>query len=166
MNPYFDKAGYLLRAARFNARRYVRGFTINPEPAFEKEGPEFFRSVIQRSKIYLEYGSGGSTILAAQNVSKPVSVESDWIFARALKNALPRSHADIRILSPAIGFTRDWGIRFSGGPHRDASRVGSGILKRRGRFSARIFRTRFSSMAGRVLPARWKLCSISRAARS
>jgi hypothetical protein len=105
----FDRARYFLYAAKFNARKYVRGYTIGPEPAFETEGLEFFRSVIPHSKIYLEYGSGGSTILAARSVSKLVSVESDSIFARAVKNALPQSRADIRILSPDIGFTLDWG---------------------------------------------------------
>jgi hypothetical protein len=104
-----DKAAYFLRAAKFNTRRYVKGFTIDSDPAFETEGLEFFRSVILQSKVYLEYGSGGSTILAAQYVSKLVSVESDRIFARAVKNALPQCRADIHMLSPAIGFTREWG---------------------------------------------------------
>jgi hypothetical protein len=116
MNAYLDKAGYFLRAATFNARRYFRGFTVNPEPAFEQDELEFFRSVIPHSKIYLEYGSGGSTILAAQYVSTLVSVESDWIFAKAVRNALPPSRAEVHILSPALGPTRDWGYPVFGRP--------------------------------------------------
>jgi hypothetical protein len=116
MNAHSETALYFLRSAKFNARRYLRGFAISSEPHFEPEGLEFFRSVISHSKVYLEYGSGGSTILAARSVSKLVSVESDWIFAKAVKRALLSSQAQIDFLSPSIGLTRDWGYPVFGQP--------------------------------------------------
>jgi hypothetical protein len=104
-----DKAVYSTRVARFLALKRARGCTINPGPAFDKEGLDAFELAIKDTHTYLEFGSGGSTILASQFVTKLVSVETDHFFAAAVRRALPRSSAEIHILTPNIGLTREWG---------------------------------------------------------
>jgi hypothetical protein len=104
------KGSSFYKLARFVARKHIRGYTISPEPAFDEEGLDFFKSTIGDSKVYLEYGSGGSTILASRFVAKLVSVENDGLFANAVRHALPPSNADIHLITPNIGMTREWGI--------------------------------------------------------
>ena len=104
-----EKVSYFTEAGVFVARKHFNGFTISPTPAFEDEGLHFFLSAIKQSRIYLEFGSGGSTIVASSFVTKLVSVETDRVFAKAVRRALPKSDAEIHLLTPNIGITREWG---------------------------------------------------------
>ena len=70
---------------------------------------QLFNSVISNTRVYLEYGSGGSTFVAAKSVTFLVSVESDRVFKTAVEKALPPSSAEIHMISPNIGATIDWG---------------------------------------------------------
>ncbi|QOG21662.1 hypothetical protein [Bradyrhizobium sp. SEMIA] len=101
---------YYWDAAKFNVKKHLRGYTINPTPTFDPEGLARFQSAVLGSQAYLEYGCGGSTIEAARNVKKLVSVETDGVFAAAVRAALPPTDAQVSILTPDIGFTRDWGF--------------------------------------------------------
>jgi len=105
-----ENLSYFYDAARFICHKHVYGYEVNPEPTFEPEALEFFKSVIRETSIYLEYGSGGSTILAARFVKALVSVESDRIFKRAVEKALPPHCIEIHLLSPSIGVTAKWGM--------------------------------------------------------
>jgi hypothetical protein len=116
MNKIIGKITYLHDTVKFLIFKHWHGYTINPEPTFDPEGLSFFKSAIGNSKIYLEYGSGGSTILASQFVAKLVSVESDEVFAKAVKDALPSSDADIEFVCPYMGLTREWGFPVFGKP--------------------------------------------------
>jgi hypothetical protein len=100
---------YYYKAARFIARKHLRGYSISQDPSFDAGGMKLFDSVISNTKVYLEYGSGGSTFVAAKSVAVLVSVESDCVFKTAVERALPQSRAEIHMVSPNIGTTIDWG---------------------------------------------------------
>src|ERR1700733_3221878 len=104
-----EKFSYFTNAGLVVARKHLKGFTINPTPALDDEGLRFFLSAIKQSRVYLEFGSGGSTIVASRFVTKLVSVETDSIFAEAVRRALPETHAEIQLLTPNIGITAEWG---------------------------------------------------------
>lgn len=83
-----------------------------PELSFPEEEARALRNAYSRANVILEYGSGGSTVLAANMSGKfVVSVESDRRWAQRLQ-----SHIDAEnTASPAIvyhadiGPTGDWG---------------------------------------------------------
>ncbi|WP_052832992.1 hypothetical protein [Bradyrhizobium sp. LTSP885] len=100
---------YFYRAGRYVLRKHLVGYSVSSVADFDQGGLEFFTTAISSSRIYLEYGSGGSTIMAAKHVARLVSVEPDAIFARTVQAALPKTDAEISILTPQIGATRDWG---------------------------------------------------------
>jgi hypothetical protein len=113
-----EKFSYFTHAGLAVARKHLNGFTIKPTPTFEKEGLQIFLSAIKQSRIYLEFGSGGSTIAASRYVTKLVSVETDRLFAEAVRRALPQSDAEIHLLTPNIGITCDWGYPVFARPTR------------------------------------------------
>ena len=110
------RISYFYDAARFVAHKHIHGYEVNPEPTFEDAGLAFFEYVIRDTSTYLEYGSGGSTILASRFVKTLVSVESDRVFRDAVERALPPSTAEIHLLSPNIGITHEWGTPVFGRP--------------------------------------------------
>jgi hypothetical protein len=110
MHTPIAKVIYFTRAARFLALKHTKGYTIHPTPTLEEEGLKAFELAIKNTHTYLEFGSGGSTILASQFVTKLVSVETDHSFAAAVRRALLQSSAQVHILTPNIGLTRQWGF--------------------------------------------------------
>ena len=68
-----------------------------------------FMSLLGAATSYLEYGSGGSTIVATRMKVPTVTVESDRFFARAVAKRIPRD-APHRMLVANIGMTREWGV--------------------------------------------------------
>jgi protein O-GlcNAc transferase len=65
-----------------------------------------FEKYLNQSSNYLEYGSGGSTVLAhSKNIKKITSIESDQKWVDMLKNEL--SGVDFYVID--IGKTGDWG---------------------------------------------------------
>jgi hypothetical protein len=66
--------------------------------------------LIASSRIYLEYGSGGSTRIAARHVETLVTVESDKHYLRSVVRSLPSDERQRRELIHAnIGLTEEWG---------------------------------------------------------
>ncbi|PTN03344.1 hypothetical protein C8N32_103187 [Rhodovulum imhoffii] len=84
---------------------------FSPELTF----PEEVRSVVEetyaRAQSILEYGSGGSTLLAARLGRKVRAVESDAAWAEQMTACLAREApgADARVLHCDIGRTGKWG---------------------------------------------------------
>jgi len=62
--------------------------TINPNINFGPKSNEFFTNKLLSSKLYLEYGSGSSTLLADKNNIPYYSIESDKNFHKVLKKSL------------------------------------------------------------------------------
>jgi hypothetical protein len=111
-----NRISYFFNAARFVASKHLRGYEVDPEPTFQPDELTFFKSIIPRTAIYLEYGSGGSTIFAARYVKVLVSVESDAVFKRAVARKIPATSAEIHLSSPYIGVTAEWGTPVFGRP--------------------------------------------------
>jgi hypothetical protein len=77
-------------------------------PQFDAEALEEFVRLLGHAKLYIEFGSGGSTVLASELQVPTISVESDRRFASALKDSLgPSSKA--KILHVNLGPTGEWG---------------------------------------------------------
>src|SRR5262245_13701309 len=65
------------RTAKVVLANRVRHFDVPSEPKFDEEATAYFRAQLQGSQNYLEYGGGGSTILANRYVNTLVSVHCD-----------------------------------------------------------------------------------------
>ena len=96
---------------RFWYERHVAGFTISPRPLLDHDGLAYFTSVIASASVYLEYGGGGSTLVALQNAQLVLSVESDRSYMDSLQRAINElpSRASYELIHANIGFTQLWG---------------------------------------------------------
>ena len=94
-----ERLKYFGRAAQFNLRKHLRGYVINPEPIFDSEGLAFFSSAIRNSRRAPRIREAAArTTLASRSVSKIASkFETDTIFARAVRKALPEFASDVSI---------------------------------------------------------------------
>jgi hypothetical protein len=92
------------------AKRVAR-IEVPDQPHFDSQSTDFFNEAIRQTRNYLEYGSGGSTLLAHQHVRKLVSVESDRRFLRAVERKLSRQSlgAETVLIHVNIGLTEHWG---------------------------------------------------------
>jgi len=96
----------------------TRHVDISSEPHFDEAGTTYFREQLQRTRNYLEYGSGGSTVLADQQVQTLVSVDSDAHYLGAVRRKLSADATGIRethraatkLIYVNIGFTVAWGM--------------------------------------------------------
>jgi Glycosyl transferase family 2 len=88
--------------------------TPTTKPAFQLTFPRaeraFVREVYPRSKVILEYGSGGSTVLAAESGCRVISVESDKAWAERLAAHLAPISQSAKIHYADIGRTGPWGM--------------------------------------------------------
>lgn len=99
----------MLNLAKFLYRQRVRGFDPPaPEPFMDPEGTERFRRELEKATYYLEYGSGGTTLLADQRNIPAISVENDRFYARAVASQLKGSC--VRQIVVSTGPTREWGF--------------------------------------------------------
>jgi len=91
----------------------VIGFKVGDAPEFESASAPLFMERLEAASSYLEFGSGGSTVLAAK-IGKPlVVVESDPIFLAAVERKLHdvgvADGAMQTLLHADIGLTEAWG---------------------------------------------------------
>lgn len=94
--------------ARFLYVRKVHGLTPPADtPYFEPAGVDAFKAELAKASSYLEFGSGGSTVLADRAGIPAVSVESDAIYAKAVRSRLTSGR--VRLVTPDIGMTGEWG---------------------------------------------------------
>ena len=101
----------LVRKRRFFFQKLVLGYAIGETPHFDEPGLTFFRRRMHETRVYLEYGSGASTLVAASHVPMVISVECDRVFAKAVKEHVTASahENDVRIIYANIGVTEEWG---------------------------------------------------------
>jgi hypothetical protein len=100
------------RTAKVVIGNRVRRFDVPTEPHFDSESTAYFREQLSNARNYLEYGSGGSTVLANQIVTNLVSVDSDANFLADVKRKLeekPR-RAMTKLIHVNIGLTEHWGM--------------------------------------------------------
>jgi hypothetical protein len=101
-------AARLFRFARLRYRTRSGFGEISDQPAFDPEFEAHFRERIKSVKLYLEFGSGASTILAARAGVRTICVESDRRFADAVRMSLAKD-ALTKVIDVDIGFTEEWG---------------------------------------------------------
>lgn len=87
----------------------VIGFKPGPEPHLDPEAIIEFTRLLGQCHSYLEFGSGGSTLLAARLGKPTLSVECDRFFAASVRAAI-EPMAPVQILDVSIGLTGAWGF--------------------------------------------------------
>jgi hypothetical protein len=100
------------RTAKIVFGNRVRHFDVPTEPHFDPESMAYFREQLAKARNYLEYGSGGSTVLANKMVTNLVSVDSDANFLGEVQRKLQEhdQRAITRLIHVNIGFTEHWGM--------------------------------------------------------
>lgn len=86
---------------------------VSDRPHLDLEATEVLRGALTNGVVFVEYGAGGSTLLAAGGGSVVISAELSRRWAVAVSRALP-AHADARskVLHADVGITGDWGWPF------------------------------------------------------
>lgn len=82
-----------------------------PELTFPKAEAEAVRLAYAHAQVILEYGSGGSTVLAAEMGKRVTSVESDGKWARMMRDYFEANppKGEVEVIHADIGPTREWG---------------------------------------------------------
>ncbi len=98
---------------KFLITQRVTGFTV-PDLAclVDEEAVQFFIASLKDAKFYLEYGSGGSTVMAAKQDKPFISVDSDKYYHQAVKKKISAIHSNQVFLSVDVGIVGPWGIPF------------------------------------------------------
>jgi hypothetical protein len=84
-----------------------------PRPHMPEEECQALTAALQSAQSYLEFGMGGSTVLAAWlGVPQIVSIDSSekWIEKVASQIALIQSPSQVKLLHAPIGETLEWGF--------------------------------------------------------
>tara|TARA_Y100001960_G_C14640959_1_gene810829 strand:+ start:468 stop:1172 length:705 start_codon:yes stop_codon:yes gene_type:complete len=121
---YFKSVRNVIKIT-YHCARYLLGFiskifpigkffySIDETPSLEKASNKFFTDSLSKSKLYLEYGSGGSTVLASKLGINYITVETDLIFLNAVKNKVNqlgnKSLSNQKYIYKNIGLTSRWG---------------------------------------------------------
>ena len=108
LRAQIDTARALYRRRRMRARMPDGQIAVSEQPSLPEETTSWLRGAIARANFYLEFGSGASTVLAANAGVTTISVESDPDFANAVRRALP-AQAPVTVINPDIGWTEEWG---------------------------------------------------------
>jgi len=90
----------------------TQDMVARPELTFPKEVADWVRAHYERAKVILEYGSGGSTVMASEMPGKTIfSVESDKRWTRDLQAYLDGADgaSPVTLQYANIGKTGKWG---------------------------------------------------------
>jgi CheY-like chemotaxis protein len=98
----------LWELTRFFYNQRVVGFSVRDEPWFDDASSGKFRSLLGQAGSYIEYGAGGSTVLADRIDVPTVTIEGDPFFAQAVRKKI-RPEGPVRLLVANIGTTVEWG---------------------------------------------------------
>ncbi|MFM1848121.1 MAG: hypothetical protein RL417_1595 [Pseudomonadota bacterium] len=93
----------------------VVGFPVPSTPHFDEVSTPFFVERLRNARTYLEFGSGGSTFLAAELGKNFTTIESDRFFLRSVERKIVSAGYSIkapsqRLLAVDIGLTEAWGV--------------------------------------------------------
>ena len=95
--------------ASFLYTQRVKGFQVPDAPHFDTESTRYFLDRLRSAQAYLEYGSGGSTIVVGQSGKPFTTVDSDRYFLSEVRRKLGSNGANGRFIYADIGMTREWG---------------------------------------------------------
>lgn len=92
--------------AKFFYAQRISGLSPPTEPHFDEVTAGWFAREIGRAAFYLEFGSGGSTILASKTGVRTISVEGDRFYAKVVRAAL--KSGSVQMITPDLGITKEW----------------------------------------------------------
>jgi hypothetical protein len=95
--------------AGFYYARHVKSFDPPSKPLLDGPTAEWLERQLKGTRLFLEFGSGGSTVLADRHGIRTISVESDPYYAAAVLKALQHPEKT-QILTPRMGLTWQWGM--------------------------------------------------------
>ncbi len=88
-------------------------YAIEESPSLEDESNKYLTDALKEAKFYLEYGSGGSTVLASKLGVDYITIETDLLFLNAVKNKVNqlgnKNLSKQKYLFRNIGLTSRWG---------------------------------------------------------
>jgi hypothetical protein len=119
------------RTAKIVIGNRVRHFDVPTEPNFDPEITAYFREQLAKARNYMEYGSGGSTVLANKMVTNLVSVDSDANLLGDVQRKLQENdqRAMTKLIHVNIGLTEHWGMPVFTRPTRRRLRRWEGYAK-------------------------------------
>ena len=94
---------------RFAVKQRTSKYQIGDQPWLEEEDLAVFLRMIEESRSYLEYGSGGSTVLAAKLHKPFVSVDTDQFFLQAVHKKIGQLAPNQHLIHADIGWTKLYG---------------------------------------------------------
>jgi hypothetical protein len=98
----------LINLVRFLYAQRIKGFAPPGDvPLMDEAGIARFQRELARASRYVEFGSGGSTVLVDRAGIPAISVENDRFYARAVASRLGRGA--VRQIVVPMGLTREWG---------------------------------------------------------
>lgn len=102
----------------------VKGFDPpGDEPFMDPEGAARFKVELAKATRYLEFGSGGTTVIADRAGIETISVENDRFYARAVASRLAGGR--VRQIVIDNGLTREWGFPLFPAPYKAEVYVGA-----------------------------------------
>ena len=124
--------------ARFLYVQRIKGFDPPGAPLLDEEAAGWLAERLKSTKLYLEFGSGGSTVLANRLGVPSITVESDRYYAAAVRKALPFPEK-ARILTPDMGLTGEWGMPVLGKERKGPRYVHAPFDRLNGQFPDLVF---------------------------
>lgn len=88
--------------------RQLSGFHIAEEPGLDSETLKEFKKRVLKSSLYVEFGTGGSTVFADRHGIRAIGVESDPFYARSVRRKLS-SQSRVSVIVRSIGINGPWG---------------------------------------------------------
>jgi hypothetical protein len=100
---------FLPRDLVFEFRKRFVGFDVGDEPHFDPVSLPFFTKELTKARRYLEFGAGGSTIMAVSLGKSGMTVESDRFYLRDVRRKLNGATGEMVLRHGDIGMTSHWG---------------------------------------------------------
>lgn len=118
--------------------RYVTGLEPPNRPLLDPDTLAWMDTQLRRTSYYLEFGCGGTTLLANSLGIRTLSVESDAHYAEVVRRSLPHPERT-EVLAPDMGVTGPWGMPVFFATRKGGRYVRPAFQRIRGEFPDLIF---------------------------
>lgn len=116
-NLMFDRIQNFFRLLYFLYIQRIKGLTPpGDEPYMPDAEVARFKDEISKARLYVEFGSGGSTVYASRLGIETISVENDPYYARVVAKRL--QNGSVKQIIVQMGITGEWGIPIYPNAHR------------------------------------------------
>ena len=133
VHVFSDRSRLVRERLRFFYTQRVRGFDTPSRPHLDVETTAWLEDQLGKTNLYMEFGSGGSTVLANSLGVASISVESERFYARAVRRGLQHPET-ARIEVPHMGITAEWGMPLFFRRRKGARYIAAGFDTLDGRF--------------------------------